>query len=129
MPVATVSLPHVRKINSFHKFICVLRIFIRKLSWFSAIHKILLTLKYFRTMVLSKSSCYININTLIVHTLYTILHTDCIMTMTQYITLLYLLTSSLLSTSAPFDNNNSTTCKWPPSDALRKGVLPNYIQK
>ena len=46
--------------------------------------------------------------------------------MTQYITLLYVLTLSLLSTSAPFDSNNSTTCKWPPSDALYKGVLPCY---
>ena len=46
--------------------------------------------------------------------------------MTQYITLLNVLTSSLLSTFAPFDNNNSTTCKWPPSDALYKGVLPSY---
>ena len=46
--------------------------------------------------------------------------------MTQYITLLYVLTSSLLSTSAPFDTNNSTTCKWPPSEALNKGVLPYY---
>ena len=46
--------------------------------------------------------------------------------MTQYITLLYLLTSSLLSTSAPFDNNNFTSCKWPPSDALYKGVIPHY---
>ena len=46
--------------------------------------------------------------------------------MTQYITLLYVLTSSLLSTSAPFDSINSTTCKWPPSDALYKGVLPYY---
>ena len=74
----------------------------------------------------SESSCHININTLIVHTSYTILHTDCIMTMTQYITLLYVLTLSLPSTSAPFDNNNFTTCKWPPSDALYKGVLADY---
>ena len=59
-------------------------------------------------------------------TSYTILHTDCIMTMKQYITLLYVLTSFLLSTSAPFNNNNSTTCKWPLSDALYKGVLPYY---
>ena len=48
------------------------------------------------------------------------------MKMTQYITLLYVLTLSLLSTSAPFDSNDSTTCKWPPSDALYKGVLPDY---
>ena len=48
------------------------------------------------------------------------------MTMTQYITLLYVLTLSLLSTSAPFDNNNSTTCKWPPTDALYKGVSSHY---
>ena len=59
-------------------------------------------------------------------TSYTILHNDCIMTMTQYITLLYVLTVFLLYTSAPFDNNNSTTGKWPPSDALYKGILPNY---
>ena len=44
-------------------------------------------------------------------TSYTILHTDYIMTMTQYITLLYVLTFSLLSTFGPFDSNNSTTCK------------------
>ena len=46
--------------------------------------------------------------------------------MTQYVTLLYVLTLSLLSTSAPFDSNDSTTCKWPPFDALCKGVLPHY---
>ena len=67
-----------------------------------------------------------NNNTPIVHTSCTILHTDCIMTVTQYITLLYILTSSLLSTPGPFDNNNSTTCKWPPSDALYKGVTQSH---
>ena len=46
------------------------------------------------------------------------------MTMTQYITLLYVFNSSLLSTFAPLDNNNLTTCKWYPSDALYKGVIP-----
>ena len=46
--------------------------------------------------------------------------------MTQYITLLYALTLFLLFTFAPFDNNNSTTCKWPPSDALYKGAPPSY---
>ena len=68
----------------------------------------------------------LHISTIIVHTSYTIPHTDCIMTMTEYIILLYVLTSYLLSTSAPFDSNDSTTCKWPPSDALYKGVLPHY---
>ena len=54
-------------------------------------------------------------------------HTDHIMTMTQYITFLYVLTLSLLSIFAPFDSNNSMTCKWPPSDALYKGVTQsNY---
>ena len=65
-------------------------------------------------------------NSLIVYTSYTILHTNCIMTMTQYITLLYVLTSSRLSTTASFDNNNSTAFKWPTSDALYKGVLSHY---
>ena len=110
----------------FHKLICVLRIFMRKLFVVKCHPQNIFNMKYFRTMVISSSSCYININTLIVHTLLTILHTDCIMTITQYITLLYLLTSSLLSTSAPFDNTDSTICKWPPSDALYKGVLPYY---
>ena len=58
-----------------------------------------------------------------------ILHADCIMTMTQRITLLYVLTSSLLSTFAPFDSNNSTACKWPLSDALHKRVSPHYNNK
>ena len=40
------------------------------------------------------------------------------MTMAQYITLLYVLTSSLLSTFAPLSNNNFTTCKWPLYAAL-----------
>ena len=44
--------------------------------------------------------------------------------MTQYITLLYVLTLSLLSTSAPFDIKNSTTCKWPQPAALCNGVAP-----
>ena len=78
------------------------------------------------TYILSISLYHRNINTLIVHTSYTIAHTDCIMTMTQYITLLYVLTSSLLSTSAPFDSKSFTVCKWPPSDALYKGVLSHY---
>jgi len=66
------------------------------------------------------------INTLIVHTLYTVLHNHCIMTMTQYITLLYVLTSSLLSTVAPLDNNISTTSYCPDCTALHNGVLPYY---
>ena len=44
-------LPHVRKKNSFHKLIRVIRIFMRKFLWFSTIHKIYLTLNYFRTTV------------------------------------------------------------------------------
>ena len=48
------------------------------------------------------------------------------MTITQYITLLYVLTSSLLSTSAPFDNNNSTTCKWPALAALCNKEIIHY---
>ena len=74
----------------------------------------------------SVSSCHRHIHTLTVHTSYTIPQTDCIITMTQYIALLYVLTLSLLSTFAPFDSNNSTTCKWPRSDASYKGVLPYY---
>ena len=66
------------------------------------------------------------INTLIVYTSYTVLHNHCIMTMTQYITLLYVLTLFLLSTVAPLDNNTLTTCKYPPSAALYSGVLPSY---
>ena len=60
---------------------------------------------------------------MVVHISYTIPYDDCIVAMTQYLILFYVLTLSLLSTSAPLDSNNSTTCQWPPSDALYKGVL------
>jgi len=66
--------------------------------------------------------CHMYINTLIVHTSYTEQHNHCIMTMTQYITLLYVLTLSLLSTVAPLDNNNSTTLYCPDCAALCSGV-------
>ena len=46
--------------------------------------------------------------------------------MTQYITLLYVLTLFLLSTSAPFESKSFTVCKWPPPDALYKGAIPDY---
>ena len=48
------------------------------------------------------------------------------MTMTQYITLLYVLTSSLLSTSTPLSNNNFTTCKWPVLAALCNKEIIHY---
>ena len=51
------SSPHVIKKNSFHKLIRVIRIFMLKLSWFSAIHEIFLTSNYFRTTVLLSSVC------------------------------------------------------------------------
>ena len=41
-------------------------------------------------------------------------------------TLLHILTLSLLSTSAPADSSNSTTCKSPLSPAWYKAVLPCY---
>ena len=56
----------------------------------------------------------------------TILHTDCIMTMSQYVTLLYVLTSSLLSTSTPLSNKYFTTCKWPVLAALYNKELIHY---
>ena len=43
--------PHIRKKNSFHKLIRVIRIFIRKVLWLSAIHEIFLTSNYFQTTV------------------------------------------------------------------------------
>ena len=48
------------------------------------------------------------------------------MTMTQYVTLLYVLTSSLLSTSTPLSNNNFTTCKWPVLTALYNKEIIHY---
>ena len=56
----------------------------------------------------------------------TILRTDCIMTMTQYITLLYVLTLSLLFNSTPLSNNNFTICKWPVLAALYNKVIIHY---
>ena len=49
----TVSTPHVRMKKLFHKLICVIKIFMRKFSWFSAIHEVFLTSNYFRTTVVS----------------------------------------------------------------------------
>ena len=46
--------------------------------------------------------------------------------MTQYITLLYVLTSSLLSTSTSLSNNNFTTCKWPLYAALCNKEIIHY---
>ena len=48
------------------------------------------------------------------------------MTMTQYITLLYVLTSSILSTFAPLSNKNFTTCKWPMLAALYNKEIIHY---
>ena len=46
--------------------------------------------------------------------------------MTQYITLLYVLTLSLLSTSTPLSNKNFTTCKWPVLAALCNKETAHY---
>ena len=51
------------------------------------------------------------------------------MTMIQFITLLYVLTSSLLSTSTPLSNNNFTTCKWPLLAALYNKEIIHYNQE
>ena len=56
----------------------------------------------------------------------TILYIGYIMTMTQYITLLHVLTSILLSTSTPLNNNNFTTCKWPVLAALHNKEIIHY---
>ena len=51
----TASLPHVRKKYLFHKLIHVIRIFMRKISWFTAIHekhRIISELRYIHTMLL-----------------------------------------------------------------------------
>ena len=47
----TVSLPPIRKRNSFLILVCVKEFSWEKLLWFSAIHKIFLTSYYFRTTV------------------------------------------------------------------------------
>ena len=46
----TASSPHISKKNWFHKLICMIQIVIRKISWFSTIHKIFLTLNYFQSI-------------------------------------------------------------------------------
>ena len=49
--------------------------------------------------------------------------------MTQYITLLYVLTLSLLFTSTPLSNNNFTICKWPVPAALYNKEIIHYNDK